>query len=102
MQLVALHSAFLYNWRPHGGPQNLEQQHQKMAAAVLQQHTKPGDRWLFVRCGNLLDSLPGPGSAAVAVLQLWPAGDSRGDYQLWRLGHDGLPTGDTFFSLTGI
>jgi hypothetical protein len=68
---------------------------------VLQPHAKPGDFWLFVRCGSLLEATPGPGSAALAVLQLWQVGDNQWDYSLWRLDEHGLPTGHAYFSLTG-
>jgi hypothetical protein len=63
MHLVALHSAFLVDWRSHHSSSNFEQRHIHLATSVLQQHVKPGDRWLFVRCGSLLDCLPGPNSA---------------------------------------
>jgi hypothetical protein len=108
-RLLALHSAFLSRWHSSNTSSDTtskhsistEQQHANDAAAVLQPHGKPGDYWLFVRCGSLSDSRPGPGSAALAVLQLWLVGEGKGDYTLWRLDNNGLPTGQAFFSLTG-
>lgn len=105
--LLSLHSAFLSHYCSSADSSSstdsstTEQQHQRAAAAVLQPHAKPGDYWLFVRCGSLLNSEPGPGSAAVAVLQLWQVGEGLGDCTLWRLDSSGLPTGAAFFSLTG-
>jgi hypothetical protein len=108
MQLVAAHSMFLATEGDSSAKtwastrdQERQQRLQQKAVQALQQHNKPGDCWLFVHCGSWLDQPPGLGSAALAVLQVWHVEQGNGDYTLWELGSDCMPTGEPFFSLTG-
>lgn len=100
MQMVAAHSMFL---AAHGqGSTNstpAQQQHQlqQQAVTTLQQHDKPGDCWLFVRCGSWDGHPPGISSAALAVLQVWHVEEGKGDYTLWQLGSDCMPNGQPYF-----
>jgi hypothetical protein len=100
MQMVAAHSEFLVSQgSSNTGSTSAEQYHQ--VTATLQQHDKPGDCWLFVRCGRWLGSEPGLASAALAVLQVWHVAEGKGDYRLWQLDDRCMLTGEEYFSLTG-
>lgn len=68
---------------------------------------KPQDKWRLVQCGEWEDYKDWSGPART-LMQFWATDAPRDEYarltlayNIWEIGPDGLPTGETFRSGTG-